>query len=108
MMIVQMEAEYAKIFEDLQADVADVLRQHAIKELELRLSKAKQTIQAWEEKYGCAYETFIKRTTTDELYIQGLNDHEETQLWEGDLISWEFDVLELQTWPHHLQKLLTI
>jgi hypothetical protein len=44
---------------------------------------------------------------TDEEYVKQLDAGPDTQQWEGDLISWEFDAEKLREWRRHLQKLLT-
>jgi hypothetical protein len=103
----QVKEIYAEVYEDLQEDIDDVLREHALKQVEQRLAEANQQVQRWEAKYGCDYDTFIRRAAADPKYVQQLNANVETQMWEGDSISWEFDVLELQRWQNHLQKLLT-
>jgi hypothetical protein len=41
-------------------------------------------------------------------YVAELDAHTETQQWEGDLISWEFDHEELQAWRCHLKNLLNM
>jgi hypothetical protein len=106
-MTVQVKEIYSKVYEALKEDIDDVLHQHALKQLQQRISEANQNVRQWEEKYGCDYEAFIYRTATDEAYVRQLNANVETQMWEGDLISWEFEMRELQTWQSHLQQLLT-
>lgn len=105
-MTVQVKEIYSKVYEALNEDIDDVLRHHAIEQLEQRILEASQNIQHWEEKYGCDYETFTYRTATDEAYVRQLNAKVEAQMWEGDLISWEFEMRELETWQSHLQQLL--
>ena len=107
-MTLQVKEIYSRVYEALKEDIDDVLRHHAIEQLEQRILEASQNIQQWEEKYGCDYETFTYRTATDEAYVRELNAKVETQMWEGDLISWEFEMRELETWQSHLQQLLTV
>ena len=66
-----------------------------------------QRVQHYEEKYGCIYDLVVHRTTTDEAFVKQLEADSEKQMWEGDQLSWEFDVEELREWRRHLQKLLT-
>jgi hypothetical protein len=106
-MTLQVKEIYSKVYEALKEDIDDVLHEHAIEQLERRILEVSQNIQLWEEIYGCDYETFIYRTATDETYVQQLNAEVETQMWEGDLISWEFEMREFETWQSHLQQLLT-
>jgi hypothetical protein len=107
-MTVQVKEIYSKVYEALKEDIDDVLREHAIEQLEQRIVETSQNIQLWEEKYGCDYETFLYRTATNEAYVRQLNVNVETQMWEGDLISWEFEMRELEAWQSHLHQLLTI
>ena len=71
-----------------------------------RILELEQRLQTWEERYGCSYDLFAYRTATDEEYVKQLDVDAATQQWEGDLISWEFDVEELREWRRRLQRLL--
>lgn len=105
-MTVQVKPIYAKVYEMLQENIDDVLREHAIKQLEQRIAKTQQKIQQWEAKYTCDYHTFAERAATDIGYVRQLNAHPETQMWEGDLLEWEVEVEDVERWRHHLQILL--
>lgn len=106
-MIVQVDEIYVKVYEALQENVDEVLRQHAIQQVKQRLIDAEQRIQTWEAKYGCDYQTFAKRVATDEVYLQQIESNFETQMWEGDLFEWEFDMETLKEWQGYLEQLLT-
>ncbi len=105
-MIFHVKEIYAEVYEALQEDMDDVLRDHALKQVERRLAAARQQVAQWEAKYGCDYETFAERTATDEAYVQQLNRQVDSQMWEGDLIEWEADAEVLAEWQSHYQKLL--
>ena len=107
-MTIQVKDAYTEVYQALQQDIDEILHRHAVEQIQLQLSEAKQNVQRWQKKYGCDYETFIQRTANDRNYLQRLNGNTETQMWEGDLISWEFDTLEVKTWQTYLQKLSTI
>ncbi|MCX6033054.1 MAG: hypothetical protein NT169_27695 [Chloroflexi bacterium] len=79
-----------------------------IEEARTQISDLEQRLQKYEDKYGCSYDLFAYRTATDEEYIRQLNAVQATQEWEGDLISWEFDVEELREWRRRLRDLLTL
>jgi hypothetical protein len=106
MPIVRVKEEYAAILEPLQESVDEALRRYALEVVQARILEMEQQVQAWEERYGCSYDLFAYRTATDEEYVKQLDTSPTTQQWEGDLISWEFDVGELREWRHRLQKLL--
>lgn len=105
-MMVQVKPIYARVYQALEQDIDEVLRDQAIQQLERRIAAAQHNVQQWENKYESDYATFAERTAIDIDYVRRLNAQFETQMWEGDSISWEFDTLELQTWQEHLQTLL--
>ena len=103
---VQVKDEYIDILEPLQESVEEALHLYALDKVRTRLLEFEQKVQNWEEKYGCSYDLFVYRTATDKTYVEELDANFETQQWEGDLISWEFDAEGLREWRSHLQKLL--
>ena len=107
MLEVQVKEEYAAVLEPLQESVDAALRQYAIEKAKTRVLELEQLLQQHEERYGCSYDLFTYRTTTDEEFVKRLDADPATQQWEGDLISWEFDVEELRQWRRRLQRLLT-
>ncbi|MFN8454365.1 MAG: hypothetical protein U0401_06795 [Anaerolineae bacterium] len=104
---VQVKDEYVVILEPLQESVDEALHRYALEKVQAHILELEQQVQHWEDKYGCSYDLFAYRTTTDEEYVSQLDKDTSTQLWEGDLISWEFDTEALREWRRHLQKLLT-
>ncbi len=120
MLQVQIDETYAAILEPLQegsgigypADinrlVEEAIYYYALESVKRRLIEMEQRVQHWEDKYQCGYDLFAYRTATDATYVTKLDAHPETQQWEGDLISWEFDHKELQQWRSHLKKLLNM
>ncbi len=107
MLKVQVKEEYAVILDPLQESVDEALHRYALEKVQTRILELEQRTQRWEEKYGCSYDLFAYRTATDEEYIKQLDADPNSQQWEGDLISWEFDAEELREWRRHLPKLLT-
>ena len=105
-MILQIKEIYVEVYEALQEDIDEVLREHALKQVEQRLAAAQQRVKRWEAKYGCDYHTFARRTATEEAYVQQLNANSDSQMWEGDLMEWEVDAEVLAEWQSHYQKLL--
>ena len=97
--------EISEIYQALQEDMTEVLREHALQQVAQRITEAERRVKRWEAKYGYDYHTFAERTATDEAYIAQVERHPDSQDWEGDLFEWEIDVLELARWQSHLQKL---
>jgi len=107
MLRVQVKEEYAAILEPLQESVDEALRRYALEKVQTRILELEQRVQRWEEKYGCGHDLFAHRTATDEELVEQLDSNPTTQQWEGDSISWEFDMKELREWRRRLQTLLT-
>jgi len=107
MLQVLVKEAYAEILDPLQESVDEALHRYALDKVQARIIEMEQRVQQWEEKYGCSYDLFAHHTATDEEYVKQLETVSETKQWEGDLVSWEFDVEELREWRRHLQKLLT-
>lgn len=106
MLNVQVREDYAAILTPLQQSVDEALRRFAVEKTRTRLWELEQRVQKHEEKYGCSYDLFAYRMTTDESYARQLDATPATQQWESDLISWEFDTQELREWRRRLQNLL--
>ncbi|MBE2197585.1 MAG: hypothetical protein IAE79_03175 [Anaerolinea sp.] len=105
MLQVQVSETYATILQPLDKHVNEALRRYALEKVQEQLLHLEKQVQQWEDKYGCSYDLFAFRTATDEAYVQELNTHPATQLWESDLLAWEFDAAQLQEWRRHLQIL---
>ena len=98
MVSVQIREEYAAMLEPLEESVDTALRHYAIEKARARILDIEPGLQKHEEKYGCSYDLFVYRTTTDEEFVRQLDANAATQQWESDLIDWEFDVEELREW----------
>ncbi len=72
MMQVQLNEVYATILEPFQASVEEAVRRYALEKAHARLWELEQTIQRWEDKYGCGYDLFAYRTATDAAYVAQL------------------------------------
>ncbi len=103
---VRVREEFVDILQPLQESVDEALRRYVIEKLQDRILELEQRVQKWEEKYGCSYDLFAYRTASEKEYVEQLDSDPATQQWEGDLISWEFDVKELRKWRRRLQELL--
>ncbi|RLC76821.1 MAG: hypothetical protein DRI61_12615 [Chloroflexi bacterium] len=110
MATVQVRSSYISVLErlgDVQTGVEEAIRRYTVEEVQRRIAELRARIRKWEEKYGCDYETFALRTATDEKYVARLNSEPETQQWEADLFSWEYDLQELREWEQQLQSILS-
>jgi len=72
---------------------------------EARIAEMKKQDKAFQAKYGCDYETFVRRTSVDDEYVKEV---EETinKLWEADQADWEFGRKGIDDWTKKLQTIL--
>lgn len=104
----KLNEPYAHILEhlgDVQKHVDEALYRYALQQAQQQILDLEGQVQSWEEKYGCSYDLFAYRTTVDETYVQELNAHPETHMWEADSITWEFYATELKSWRQRLNTL---
>jgi len=107
-MVIQVKAEYATLFEQLNLNYEEAFRQFLISKILVHLGEFQHRVQQWQNKYQCDYDLFIYKTSTDETYVNQLNQQFATADWEGDLFEWEVDQTELKRWQQQLQNLLTL
>jgi hypothetical protein len=88
---------------DVQQAVDEAVRRYAVEKLGERLAELRHTLRPFEERYGCPYEVFYARVTTDEDFVAGLREVNPT--WERDFHTWEFYVEELREWLNRLEQL---
>ena len=108
MLQVEIKETYADILYPLQDHVDEAMRRYALETVQTRLFELEDRVQQWVEKYGCSYDLFVYRLTTDETYVDQLNSTPKTQLWDSDLLAWEFDVKDLQVWQQHYLTVLPV
>lgn len=104
----KLNEPYAQVLEqlgDVQQHVDEALYRYAVERTQQRVLELEAQVQVWEDKYECSYDLFAYRTATDENYVRDLNSHAETQMWEADLIAWEFYATELKAWRQRLSTL---
>ncbi len=104
----RLNQPYAHVLEhlgDVQKHVDEALYRYALQQAQQQILDLEGQVQQWEEKYGCSYDLFAYRTAVDETYVQELNAHPETHMWEADLITWEFYATELRAWRQRLSTL---
>ena len=50
-MTLQIKEEYVEIYQALQENIDDVVREHALKQVKQRIIEAEQRIKQWEANY---------------------------------------------------------
>ena len=106
MTTVVINSKYADILAplgDVQQVVDEAVRRYAVEKLGERIAEVRRALRPFEEQYGCPYEVFYARVTSDEAFVTGLREGNPT--WERDLHTWEFYAEELREWLNRLEQL---
>jgi len=98
--------ELLKTFGEPTVIVRAALRQYAVDRCLQRIELAEEKIAFYEERYRMDYETFSQRVTTDQSYLDTLN--QEHPLWEADAIEWAHRLEEVEAWRERLRRTLQI
>ena len=86
------------------AVVPAAVRQYVVDRCLQRLEAAEAKVGAYVQRYGMDYKSFNGRATTDQAYLDQLNqDH---PLWESDAIEWVYRIEEVELWRERLTKAL--
>lgn len=91
-------------FGDLQAASNIALRRYAVEMIGDKITSLRMKDKEWEKKYGCDYDSFVKRTSDDLEFVTKL--HREHPTWEADLIDWEFCHEGVKDWTQEIEKIL--
>jgi len=107
-MMMTLKEPYIQVLEhlgDVQQRVDEALYQYTLREAQQQILALETQVQIWEKQYGCSYDLFSYRTATDAAYVRDLNAAPTTQMWEADLLTWEFYATELKEWRQRLATL---
>ena len=86
------------------AVVPAAVRQSVVDRCLQRLEAAEAKVGAYVQRYGMDYKSFNWRATTDQAYLDQLNqDH---PLWESDAMEWVYRIEEVELWRERLTKAL--
>lgn len=84
--------------------VPAALRQYIVDRCLQRIEQIEEKLAVYEQRYGMNYDVFNRQVTTDQDYLDGLNnDH---PLWESDAAEWAHRLEEAEAWRERLQKAL--
>ena len=98
--------EALKTFGDADKLVNIALQKFLVEQMVERIHTLRDQVRVWEEEFGEPFDSFLKRTETDEKFARKLDKTH--PMWEGELINWKFYHEELQEWLKKLQHTLTI
>jgi hypothetical protein len=96
--------EILQVLGDPQIVAMSALRRYLVDVCWQRIEQAERQIAEYEQKYQTTYETFGQQVSTDETFLDRLNQKHPT--WEADAIEWDYRLEELQTWRNRLEKIL--
>jgi len=105
---VAVREEYARLLEplgNLEEAVETALRRYAIERIVEKIAELRRRERKWQAKYGCDYDTFVRRTASDEEFVCHI-EQTISKTWELDLAEWEFCHQGVRDWSQHLQALL--
>jgi hypothetical protein len=91
---------------DPAAIVPAALRQYTVDRCLQHIENAEAKIAVYARRYEVDYETFNRRVTTDQAYLDTLN--REHPLWEADAIEWAHRTEEVEAWRERLNKALLV
>jgi hypothetical protein len=84
--------------------VINALRRYLLDVCWQKIELAEQQVAAYEHGYGMNYPTFNQKITTDENFLDRINQSH--PMWEADAIEWFYRLEEIQTWQKRLEKVL--
>ncbi len=90
-----------KTFGDADQLVKIALQKFLVEQTVERIHTLRDQVRGWEEAFGEPFDSFLKRTETDEKFVRKLDKTH--PMWEGELINWKFYHEELQEWLKKLQ-----
>jgi len=90
---------------DVREEVEAAIRRHIVELISDKIASLRAEDRRWEEKYGCSYEVFRERMSSDPDFVERL--HREQPTWELDVAHWEFSHKGVQDWTEELQRILT-
>ncbi|HEX6386885.1 MAG TPA: hypothetical protein VF177_19645 [Anaerolineae bacterium] len=85
-------------FGDLEEAVDRALQRYSIEQITTKVSELQAKEKKYQERYGMSFETFAKRTSEDEAFINQL-EGQGYKTWEIDLADWEFCTFIWKTKP---------
>jgi len=105
--VLEMKDEWVKtasLFGDVETVVADALRRYAVDKCIQKIEQARAKIKAYENRYGCDYDTFSLKVQTDEDFLRGVEKI--NPVWEEDAMEWDYRLKELAEWMQKLEDTL--
>ncbi|MCP4345391.1 MAG: hypothetical protein GY795_07680 [Desulfobacterales bacterium] len=106
---VKIKNNYAEILSamgnDLQSAADTALQRYLIELITGRIAELRKKETDFQNKYGCDYPTFSRRTAEDEEFVVQVEKNL-SKLWELDQAEWEFCHKGIEDWTKKLQNIL--
>jgi hypothetical protein len=71
-----------------------------------KIEQIEKQIKNYEQQYGLSYEFFNQSITTDEQFLDNIN--QQYPMWESDAIEWLYRIEEVHTWEKRLEQILRV
>lgn len=101
----QKYADILGVFGNVQEAFNLAIQRYTIEQITGKIADLRHKTAEYERKYHCDYTTFVQRMATDETFIAGI-ESEIDNLWEVDLLDWEFSHKGIDDWTRKLQSIL--
>lgn len=96
--------ELVHVLGEPAAVVPAAVRQYVVDRCLQRLESAEAKAGVYVRGYGMDYKTFSRRVTTDQVFLDQLNQTH--PLWESDAIEWACRMEEVELWRERLTQAL--
>lgn len=95
-------------FTDVQSAVNIAIKRYIINMISDKISELSTAKKRYIDKYGMDFQSFQDKVSTDEDFIDLLENQKQIKTWETDLMEWEFNIKGIEDWKQKLQNILTI
>lgn len=106
---VVVKDEYADVlsqFGDLEVTANLAMKKYVVEQITLKIEELRQKEREFQTKYSLDYSAFKTKVEEDISFLQSL-EAKGNQLWEIDLLDWEFCHEGVKDWINTLQTILT-
>jgi hypothetical protein len=109
MKTVEIDDNYIKLlepFNDLQGTVNLAVKKFIIENLTQKIIELSNQNKFFKEKYDSEYVEFCNKVSSDENYLDYIENKRGILNWELDLTDWEFCIKGIEDWKQKLQNIL--
>ncbi len=93
------------VFGNVQDAFDLAIQRYTIEQITRKIAELRHRAEKYVSKYGCDYDTFVKRMAMDETFAAVIESDIDAA-WEIDLLDWEFSHKGIDDWTQKLQSIL--